>query len=334
MIDIGLPGGGRLKFPQTLNVDLSLKRDHGFAGFLDVRDDTGTGRGEIKVDGLSYRTSMRILASKKMTRRFGASVINGNFVTRGAYGIPYALKPEFRKANIQALSTGEWTEIELPLAPEHKEAPLQTSEVTVGPWTLSAQARPWKTTNAPVEFEMKLSGPSDRLLLVDYDWIHNGIMGYNPLLKCGISATPNQPFPFTANARLDRPLKGTICEVERIPLELVVDKNPKYNGQADLYLDGKCVYTGWRKNSHPPVTFGFKTFEYGGTFFGNATHPYLTEPIESNNPGWKAPLRVESLTDGQKIKAYGYRVIKSYSFSLDLKRPVTKELLALGTQPK
>jgi hypothetical protein len=218
------------------------------------------------------------------------------------------------------------------LAPPHKPVPLEATEASVGPWTIHARPKPWRATAVPAEFELEVEGPKGQELLIDYDWIHYGMWGYNPPKKCGIWAFSNKPYGLTVNPRMDVPMRGVLHVVKAVPVEFIVSKNPSIPNQIDLLYDGKCVQAGWRQNSCPPAAFGFKAFRIEDTFFGNATPMYLKDAIDPPaGSGWQSGSKFK---DGQVIGGFAYRIVKSYPFELPLRRPVSKETLSFGTHPK
>ena len=327
-VSFSLPGVGKVQFPRPVKMLLSPSRDQGWAGFIEHPVNKGfQGWPQWKVGDLQFRATSRALGSKPDPSRPGIRI-----VTRAAFGAPYALRPEYRPAMLQYKQDGEWVEVELPLAPAHAEPKIEDSSVSAGDWIVHARPKPWKTTASPVEFEIEIEGREGVELLVDYDWIHHDTWGYNPLKKVGIWAWSNKSFPLTVSARIAPPLEGVIHEVKAVPVEFKVSRRPGFPQQMDIFFQGKCVQAGWLQNSHHPNSFGFKAFRVGDRFFGNATPNFVTKPAEPEN--WSGRLDGQKLKDGQVIQGYGYRVLKSYPFKLQLNRPVTKEMLSFGTQPK
>jgi hypothetical protein len=190
----------------------------------------------------------------------------------------------------------------------------------------------WKATTAPVEFQMEVKGSPDTELLIDYDWIHNSMIGYNPLRKCGIRATSNLPFTLTVNARLNHDFEGTIHEVEAVPIEIAFRPHPTSGRVLCAFVGERCILAGWRMPCVEPSAFGMKVFRIGDDFFGNATANYRRQPNEVGET--KGYLDIAKFRDGQVVLGFGYKVRRSYTFKLKLIRPVTKAMLEFGTQPK
>jgi hypothetical protein len=325
-INVGF-GRTRLQFPKPIPpVRLSPSEGHGFAGFLDIHAELWP-RGRWDIQGTKFAAQGQVLESIIRPHPGGPVSMDS---TRIGISVPYALRPEFQVAQLDVNDASAPITVQLPLAPAHREPPLEPTSTTVGPWTITARPRLLKTTASPVEFEITVSGPDRGEMLIDYPWIHHAMWGYNPRLPCGITARANKPFILTVSARREDDFVGVLHEVVPEPLEFTTRAAPA--SITELYLGDKKVYALRGQPIWAPGQLGYFVFRYGGDWFGNGARSYSDAPDEEHagqGIGW----RLGTLPGGQTLHGVGYKLTKSYPFTLKLKRPVTDEILGFGTQP-
>lgn len=318
-IDLPLLGDARFTFPRPITVDGSphAALNNGLAGVLTYEHPgTQAESGLLKVGDLEYSIHLSgqvEFVGSGLAR--GTAVPSQAMLHKRKLALPYATRAEFQKAQIQFTRGGPWTDVELPLSPEFTPPKLTPKTSQSGPYKITITPLPWRTTNAPYEFDIVIKAPEGKEFLIELAWL-----GGKPLVL-----KANQPTRFFHSYRYATDLSSVLQGVKPKAIECVWKVDPSTSRLELCY----------QPRPTDPVKPLFQTsiaqshgyFRIGKEHLDPLTYARNGVIIRS---GDRSTLDSMKAKPGDRLTLEALETVESHYATLLLSPPATPEMLALG----